>query len=197
MVHESVRNEIGGRYSKELAAYVNYFSASVASSFTSRCFVIYSYANATEPTKIHNDHVYVKRVKGFVNLKYQAETRSAADMPADIRNFFGGRPGATAPKQETPLGTKNNVCAPFSCVILCGGTAGLVPGIQCVQTTLGSSINYVILISILDIFFEWREHANYSSYYSLEPATSVEVVRSYLLDYLPFLTMNRRSYNSR
>jgi hypothetical protein len=45
--------------------------------------------------------------------------------------------------------------------------------------------------------FEWREHANYSSYYSLEPATSVEVVRSYLLDYLPFLTMNRRSYNSR
>jgi hypothetical protein len=159
--------------------------------------VFRSHANATEPTKIHNDHVYVKRVKGFVDSKYQAKTRSAADMPADIRNFFGGRPGATASKQETPLGTKNNVCAPFSCVILCGVTAGLVSGIQCVQMTLGSPINYVILISILYIYFERGEHANYLSYYSLEPATSVEVVRSYLLDYLPFLTMNRRSCNSR
>jgi len=39
-------------------------------------------------------------------------------MPADIRNFFGGRPGATAPKQEKALGAKDNVCALFSFIVI-------------------------------------------------------------------------------
>jgi hypothetical protein len=38
-------------------------------------------------------------------------------MPADIRNFFGGKPAATTPKQEKALGTKDNVCTPCLFVV--------------------------------------------------------------------------------
>jgi hypothetical protein len=51
-------------------------------------------------------------------------------MPADIRNFFGGRPGATAPKQETALGTKDNVCALSPFVIFRSAIPGSVPEYQ-------------------------------------------------------------------
>jgi hypothetical protein len=56
-------------------------------------------------------------------------------MPPDIRNFFGGKAGATAPKQEKPLGTKDNVCALFPLVILCFATPCSVTGIQCPKMT--------------------------------------------------------------
>lgn len=41
------------------------------------------------------------------------EANEIADMPADIRNFFGGKPAATVPKYEKALGTEDNVCIPY------------------------------------------------------------------------------------
>jgi hypothetical protein len=99
-------------------------------------------------------------------------------MPADIRNFFGGRPDATAPKQEKAHGAMDDVCVLFSFFILWTAIAGSVPEYHCLKMTVRSLITYAILISLSNICFCGKEYANYSSYHSLEPATSAEVVRS-------------------
>jgi hypothetical protein len=77
-------------------------------------------------------------------------------MPADIRNFFGGRPGATAPKQEKALGAKDNVCALFSFVVIWSAIAVSVPEYQCLKTTVRSLTSYAIIDIAIKYMLPWE-----------------------------------------